>query len=407
MPKSESMRIRRLFATILLVLACSCVGFGLSACDDGSSAVQPSSQSSQVSSPKSSSAGEKPATADEAATPSSSSDKAGAVSLKEETKAKQESSKTTGSSSSSPYTAHEWSYAKYPLYYKVWGKAQVSEKIDRGDTDTQGRDFKERAGRVVSKVTYGMVQKSAGWRESMDSDCDDISGWGHQAKVSVSLSNGRTYNGYAWNRSHLLADSLGGHAEPDNLVTGTRTQNIGNNTQSNPGGMQYTETMALDYLRSHHKGWVYYSATPVFEGSELVCRSVYVDIKSDDGSIDEHVEVFNAMRGCTIDYETGEISGKSVLAAKKASSSSSSYSSKQYGSSSRSGTSSESTSGSSSSSTVSSKGTSQKESAATVYVTNSGSKYHAKGCRYLHSRHAMSLSKAKSLGYEPCKDCMG
>lgn len=406
MPNRDVMRVRRLFASVLLVFACFCVGFGLSACDDGPSSDAPPSQTSQVSSSGNNDASSKaiPAAASTSSDASSSKSDTPAASAASAGKSETTSSKKEASTKQAPsekknsnsYTAHEWSYEKYPFYYKVWGKAHVSEKLDCGDTDIQGRDSKERAGRVVSKVTYGMVQASAGWRESMDSDCDDISGWGHQAKVSVSLSNGRTYNGYAWNRSHLLADSLGGHADPDNLVTGTRTQNVGNNTQSNPGGMQYTETKALNYLRSHHKGWVYYSATPVFKGNELVCRSVYVDIKSDDGSIDEHVEVFNAMRGCTINYKTGEISGKSVSSAKKASSASSSYSSKWYGSSS-----------SGSSANTSSHKASSKESGVTVYVTNSGSKYHVKGCRYLHSQHAMSLSKAKSLGYEPCKVCIG
>ena len=42
----------------------------------------------------------------------------------------------------------------------------------------------------------------------------------------------------------------------------------------------------------------------------------------------------------------------------------------------------------------------------TVYVTDSGKKYHTSGCRYLKkSKHAIKLSKAKSQGYTPCKVC--
>ncbi|MDO5335648.1 MAG: DNA/RNA non-specific endonuclease, partial [Coriobacteriia bacterium] len=234
-------------------------------------------------------------------------------------------------SSSKSYVAHSWSFKKYPLYYKVWGRANTSVSVSEGETILSDPDSLGRTRRVVAKVTYDMVKQSAGWRESMTDECNEISGWGHQKKVSVKLSNGRTYRGYAWNRSHLLADCLGGHAGPDNLVTGTRTQNVGNNSQQQPGGMQYTETQALEYLRLHHSGWVYYRATPVYKGDELVCRSVYVDIKSDDGSIDEHVEVFNAMKGCTIDYDTGKISGDAVeevgQAASKAGSSAASRSS--------------------------------------------------------------------------------
>ena len=42
----------------------------------------------------------------------------------------------------------------------------------------------------------------------------------------------------------------------------------------------------------------------------------------------------------------------------------------------------------------------------TVYITDTGSKYHRHGCRYLrNSSHAVTLSNAKSLGYTPCSVC--
>ncbi|MCF6466390.1 ComEC/Rec2 family competence protein [Clostridium sp. Cult2] len=48
--------------------------------------------------------------------------------------------------------------------------------------------------------------------------------------------------------------------------------------------------------------------------------------------------------------------------------------------------------------------TSNKES--TVYITNTGSKYHRSGCRYLKkSKIPIKLSEAKSQGYTPCKVC--
>ena len=44
--------------------------------------------------------------------------------------------------------------------------------------------------------------------------------------------------------------------------------------------------------------------------------------------------------------------------------------------------------------------------AQTVYITKTGSKYHSEGCRYL-SRNCIpiSLSDARSEGYEPCSVC--
>ncbi len=294
---------------------------------------------------------------------------------------------TSSTKSTASYKAHTWKYSNAPLYYTVRGKANTSVKVKKGKTKMAGWDKLGRTKRVVAKVTYKMVADSAGWRENMPASADTISGWGKQSLVSVSLSNGRTYNGYAWNRSHLLADCLGGHAVKENLVTGTRTQNVGNNVISAPSGMQYTEQLALNYLNSHHKGWVYYRATPVYKGNELVCRSVYVDILSNDGSINQHVEVYNAMRGVKINYKTGAVSGKAV---KKSSSSSS-----NKGSSSSSGNKNNSTS----TSTTGGKW---------VYVTNTGTKYHAASCKYLaSSKHKIKLKAAKAQGYTACKVCGG
>lgn len=375
--------LKRGMAAALAVLAIfvTCL---LPACSDGSSP----SVSNSTSSTSASSSDDGTSSADDGV--STGSKKSAAKKSSKSTKSKKATGSSSSSSSlSSDYTAHAWSYSKYPLYYKVWGKAKVSGGVDKGETKTSPLDSLGRTQAVASKVTYSMVAKSAGWREDMSAECDEISGWGHQEKVSVELSNGRSYNGYAWNRSHLLADSLGGHAVRKNMVTGTRTQNVGNNNQSQPGGMQYTETAAVDYLNSHHSGWVYYKATPVYKGSELVCRSVYVDIKTDDGSINEHVEVFNAMNGCKIDYKTGTISGSAV---KEGSSSSSSRSSGY----------------SYSSSTKSSSGRSSSSSSAKgyVYITKTGKKYHRSGCQWLKwSKIKIKKSEAEDRGYTACGTC--
>ena len=44
--------------------------------------------------------------------------------------------------------------------------------------------------------------------------------------------------------------------------------------------------------------------------------------------------------------------------------------------------------------------------AQTVYITNTGEKYHSSGCRYLSkSKNSISLSDALNQGYEACKVC--
>lgn len=86
----------------------------------------------------------------------------------------------------------------------------------------------------------------AGWpsgpaanREVTISALDDVSG-------------SESYSGWFWNRSHLIADSLGADAVAENLVTGTRTQNVGSTQSSGQyaGGMAFTELIARDYLDS-------------------------------------------------------------------------------------------------------------------------------------------------------------
>lgn len=61
-----------------------------------------------------------------------------------------------------------------------------------------------------------------------------------------------------------------------------------------------------------------------------------------------------------------------------------------------------SSSGSSSSTTSSTSDT----QSVTVYITNTGSKYHKNGCQYLReSKNAVTLAQAKSWGYTACSRC--
>ena len=200
---------------------------------------------------------------------------------------------------------YDWDESLAPEYYYVIGKANVEDELPAGKIRTSSIDSKGRTHGVTATVTYEMVEESKGWREDFGPE-DDPSGWGHNEEVSIELPNGKYYNGWFWNRSHLLADSLGGHADRDNVITGTRTQNVGSNNQKHPGGMTYTETKARNWLYNNHDGTVYYSATPIYKDKEVIPRSVVVNVKSSDGSIDECVIVYNYAKGYEIDYNTGE-----------------------------------------------------------------------------------------------------
>ena len=73
-----------------------------------------------------------------------------------------------------------------------------------------------------------------------------------------------------------------------------------------------------------------------------------------------------------------------------------------------SGSSSGSSSSGGSSASVPAAYSSSDDQSETVYITNTGSKYHSAGCRYLKkSQIPMSLSKAKQQGYTACSVCGG
>ena len=106
----------------------------------------------------------------------------------------------------------EFDAERYPDYYRIIDKpCDVDVELPAGVIQYGEPDALGRTTRVVANVTPDMVEESKGWRAGFASDADDISGWGHNQKVTIPLGNGKTYNGWFWNRSHLLADALGGY----------------------------------------------------------------------------------------------------------------------------------------------------------------------------------------------------
>lgn len=192
-------------------------------------------------------------------------------------------------------------------YYQVDGQAQRSYKdakegqITYCDLDSLGRPTC-----AYSLLTTDMRQKAkARGRQHIDIN---PTGWPkHNQKVTIT-DGSQSYTGWFWNRSHMIADSLGGDPVKENLVTGTRTQNVGISSAHN-GGMAYSETKARSYLdnQAHASCPLYYAVTPNYNGNELIPRTVTVDIESCDKSISEHVTVPNTANGYTIDYNTAEI----------------------------------------------------------------------------------------------------
>lgn len=203
----------------------------------------------------------------------------------------------------------DYDESKFPDMYEVLGGAEIDES-KFSTTYSYSHDDLDRTTTAYGLVNYKAVMDSKGWRADFEPNSEP-SGWykgkeSNNKKVSVKLPTGKIYNGYFYNRSHLIADSLGGRSYKYNVVTGTRQQNVGNNGN---GGMQYIEKKVVDYVEKT-KNNVYYSVEPYYEGNELVPRYVIVNAKSDDGVINEKVKVFNNASGYEINYSDGSFTKK-------------------------------------------------------------------------------------------------
>lgn len=196
-------------------------------------------------------------------------------------------------------------------YYTVIGTAERDYDPEKpGAVEYCDLDDLDRAVCAYGELTYSL-RNDAQRRGRQDINVDSP-GMEYNDKVHIDplptedSNDDNGYNGYFYNRSHLVGDSIGGDPQLENLVTGTRTQNVG--SVNNSGGMAYTEIIARDYLDSKIADDcpLYYSATPQYSGEELLPRTVTVDIQSCDKTIDERVEVSNTAYGYDIDYATGQ-----------------------------------------------------------------------------------------------------
>lgn len=106
---------------------------------------------------------------------------------------------------------------------------------------------------------------------------------------------------YLYNRCHLIGYQLTAeNANERNLVTGTRYLNV--------QGMLPYENIAASYVRrtGNH---LMYRVTPIFKGSELVCRGVLMEAYSVEDSgegVKFCIYCYNAQPGVEIDYMTGK-----------------------------------------------------------------------------------------------------
>lgn len=230
------------------------------------------------------------------------------------------------------------------------------------------------------------------------------SGW-HTVKYDIVSGK------YLYNRCHLIGYQLSAeNANTKNLITGTRYLNT--------EGMLPFENMVADYVKETGNH-VLYRVTPMFDGNNLLASGVLMEAKSveDNGAgILFNVFCYNVQPGITIDYATGDsaLDGTTPEQTKQESKKTNTKSSNS--SNSAASTSESSTTATAPASTTDNSATVQEAPAPTpadttsngsviVHITDTGSKYHNAGCRYLKSDREVTLDEAKAMGLTPCSVC--
>ena len=114
----------------------------------------------------------------------------------------------------------------YMNFYAPAGKAVVAyDDIDKnGEIKYLELDDLQRATGAYGYISKDM-RMQAKERGRQDIKVDPV-GWGRNKQAPVKYEE-KSYNGWFYNRSHLIADSLGADPDKTNLVTGTRMQNVG------------------------------------------------------------------------------------------------------------------------------------------------------------------------------------
>lgn len=187
----------------------------------------------------------------------------------------------------------------FPKYFKEDGVAEFKREEPRINEVIYGElDRHNRPTWAATTITKETVEAKTE-RGTME----DPAGWPEKNSIEVvEHLDGTTYRGYFWNRSHMVAASFGGDDSYNNLITGTRAQNVGG--RSNDGGMARAENLVRDYFSSN-KGTVRYEVNNIYSGEELIPRRTEVNILSSDGKVNQKIIVFNLANGYNIDYNDG------------------------------------------------------------------------------------------------------
>lgn len=187
------------------------------------------------------------------------------------------------------------------------GQAQIGPACDIDPGAYHYTGLINGAGQVGPACTVVNLSDTA---ERVDPKDDPAGYKDNNKKVSIPLVSGvtdkTTYNGYFYNRSHMISASLGGSPYEENLITGTRMQNVGEN---NLGGMRAPELFAEQYVKDGKAAAcpLTYQVTPNYQNeTDALPGTVTVDMVNCDESVNTRYVTYNDAAGFTVDYATGQ-----------------------------------------------------------------------------------------------------
>lgn len=176
------------------------------------------------------------------------------------------------------------------FYQKLFNESKADEQVFLYGA-------KEKPTVTYVKLNTTSITRQYGNQQSFSSN---PYGWTKDNKAEVIISHPEKgdYKGNFWNRSHLVADQLGGASKPINAITGTRTQNVG--ARDNKGGMRVPEERAYNYIKEMNKELLYFVDVVYYDDSYNIPNEVRVTLFNDE--IKEQYVTYNVANGYNIDY---------------------------------------------------------------------------------------------------------
>lgn len=163
------------------------------------------------------------------------------------------------------------------------------------------KDNKNRITAAYVRLNQDSITRNYGNQQSFPSNENPL-GWPKKnKKVTIPHPEKGDYNGWFWNRSHLIADQLGGQSVADNAITGTRPQNVG--ARDNQGGMRVPESRAYEYVKNEKKSLLYYVEPIYYEEKDVIPTEVVVTLYNEE--LFEQYVTLNIANGFVIDYQKG------------------------------------------------------------------------------------------------------